>query len=336
MICKKCGREYEDDMPKCLWCDAPNDSKVDSSGTNPADGTDPEEAAPLTECEVRGDQAIYWLKAFFFTSLVMIILPITAIYWKSTNGPLDINLLGIIVGFWVWLVPLYISALSPVLVMLWPVIALATFASCIFLVISLCKCVYHYCGWLHFSETEQSHFSKMRFSPDVAVIRTIIPVIGPVFQYFIFRDLLAQQKEVLERNHQDCRNLPDWLLPVISVSGFVMQSGLLSICILKEWLPIVWFASVFSSIILFASYIKIIRTVTANVSTLRSLTTATSPTADTSSDFPDASSSTPDAPSADAPCNTAASSELCKNSPASDEPNNELDHDTPDNPQRPA
>ena len=335
MICKKCGRKYDDDMPKCLWCDAPNDSKVDSSGTNPADETSQEDAEPLTECEARGKRAEYWLKAFFFTSLVMIILPITAIYWKSTNGPLDINLLGIIVGFWVWLVPLYISALSPVLVMLWPVIALATFASCIFLVISLCKCVYHYCGWLHFSETEQSHFSKMRFSPDVAVIRTIIPVIGPVFQYFIFRDLLAQQKEVLERNHQDCRNLPDWLFPVISVSGFVMQSGLLTISILKEWLPIVWFASVFSGIILFASYIKIIRTVTANMSTLRSLTTATSSIADTSSDFPDTSNSTPDAPSADAPCNTAASDEPNNDTP-SDTPNNELDHDTPDNPQRPA
>ena len=24
MICPKCGRKYEDDMPQCLWCDAPN------------------------------------------------------------------------------------------------------------------------------------------------------------------------------------------------------------------------------------------------------------------------------------------------------------------------
>lgn len=24
MICNKCGKEYEDDMPNCLWCDAPN------------------------------------------------------------------------------------------------------------------------------------------------------------------------------------------------------------------------------------------------------------------------------------------------------------------------
>ena len=25
MICKKCGREFSDDMPKCLWCSAPNE-----------------------------------------------------------------------------------------------------------------------------------------------------------------------------------------------------------------------------------------------------------------------------------------------------------------------
>lgn len=25
MICKKCGREFPDDMPSCLWCGAPND-----------------------------------------------------------------------------------------------------------------------------------------------------------------------------------------------------------------------------------------------------------------------------------------------------------------------
>ena len=286
MICKKCGRKYDDDMPKCLWCDAPNDSKVNSSGTNPADGTDPEETVHLTECEARGKRAEYWLKAFFFTSLVMIILPITAIYWKSTNGPLDINLLGIIVGFWVWLVPLYISALCPVLVMLWPVIALATLASCIFLVISLCKCVYHYCSWLHYSETEQSHFSKMRFFPDDAVICALIPVIGPVFQYFIFKNLLAQQKEVLERNHQDYRNLPGWLLPVISASGFIMQSGLLSICILKEWIPIVWFVSIFSGIFLFVSYIKTIRTITANTRALLSPTETDTPPTDAPDDTP--------------------------------------------------
>lgn len=28
MICKKCGREYEDDMLKCLWCDTPNNNHI--------------------------------------------------------------------------------------------------------------------------------------------------------------------------------------------------------------------------------------------------------------------------------------------------------------------
>ena len=28
MICPKCKRKYEDDMPKCLWCDAPNPNYV--------------------------------------------------------------------------------------------------------------------------------------------------------------------------------------------------------------------------------------------------------------------------------------------------------------------
>lgn len=285
MICKKCGREYEDDMPKCLWCDAPNDSKVNTSTANPADKIEPEKAAPLTECEVRGDQAIYWLKAFFFTSLIMIILPITAIYW-ATNTPFDIELVGIIVYFWLWYVPVLIGALCPPLVLLWPVIALATLASCIFLVISICKSAYHYCRWLHFSKTEQSHFSKMRFSPDDAVICALIPVIGPVFQYFIFRELLARQKEVLEMRHQDYRNLPGWLLPVISASGFIMQSGLLSICILKEWIPIVWFASVLSGIILFASHIKTIRTITANTRALLSPPETDTPPTDAPDDTP--------------------------------------------------
>ncbi|WP_458451053.1 hypothetical protein [Fibrobacter sp.] len=281
MICKKCGREYEDDMPKCLWCDAPNDNKVDPSATNPADETSQEDAEPLTECEVRGDQAIYWLKAFFFTSLIMIILPITAIYW-ATNTPFDIELVGIIVYFWLWYVPILIGALCPLLVLLWPIICLATFTSYIFLVISICKSAYHYCRWLHFSKTEQSHFSKMRFSPDDAIICALIPVIGPVFQYFIFRELLARQKEILEMRHQDYRNLPGWLLPVISASGFIMQSGLLSICILKEWIPIVWFVSIFSGIFLFVSYIKTIRAITANTRALNSLTTNDAPRDETS------------------------------------------------------
>lgn len=30
MICEKCGRKFDDDMPKCLWCDAPNQKYADT------------------------------------------------------------------------------------------------------------------------------------------------------------------------------------------------------------------------------------------------------------------------------------------------------------------
>ena len=37
MICHKCGKEYEDDMPKCLWCDAPNEEAA-APGTTEESG----------------------------------------------------------------------------------------------------------------------------------------------------------------------------------------------------------------------------------------------------------------------------------------------------------
>ena len=78
MICKKCGREYEDDMPKCLWCDAPNESlsSQDECETSSADSEAQEEAykeslKELVDPELerafddnvrRGKSAISWTK----------------------------------------------------------------------------------------------------------------------------------------------------------------------------------------------------------------------------------------------------------------------------------
>ena len=78
MICKKCGREYEDDMPKCLWCDAPNESlsSQDECETSAADSEAQEEAyreslKKLVDPELerafddnvrRGKSAISWTK----------------------------------------------------------------------------------------------------------------------------------------------------------------------------------------------------------------------------------------------------------------------------------
>ena len=78
MICKKCGREYEDDMPKCLWCDAPNESlsSQDGSETASADSeaqreayreslkklVDPELERAFDDNVRRGKSAISWTK----------------------------------------------------------------------------------------------------------------------------------------------------------------------------------------------------------------------------------------------------------------------------------
>lgn len=54
MICKKCGQDFPDDMPKCLWCDAPNEGddkdveileqqewSVDADSEEPMEGEHP-------------------------------------------------------------------------------------------------------------------------------------------------------------------------------------------------------------------------------------------------------------------------------------------------------
>ena len=60
MICRKCGGIYDDDMQKCMWCDAPNE--------NPDQSTDAQEAetaeSALQECEVCSKKAVFWPNSF--------------------------------------------------------------------------------------------------------------------------------------------------------------------------------------------------------------------------------------------------------------------------------
>ena len=50
MICPKCKRKYEDDMPKCLWCDAPNPNygTEDTPESEPESSSEPKKA-PVEE-----------------------------------------------------------------------------------------------------------------------------------------------------------------------------------------------------------------------------------------------------------------------------------------------
>ena len=332
MICKKCGGIYDDDMQKCMWCDAPNE--------NPDQSTDAQEAetaeSALLECEVCSKKAVFWLKFFFIVNLIWLIVFISSNLLYKDFGDLQFTIsqmgfayiAGSILFSW------FVSVMSivtfkfsnpPVIFLSWLEVLLS---------VVFCICVIKCCSWVYSAVKAQRHFSKTRISPDAAAFSGLIPFVFPFAHYFIFTDLLALQKETIDDKSLEYKKI----LNVVLWGGTIVHIGFFVVTDIG-----IWFISVFLSYILIACYIKIIRVITANVSTLHSLASATSPTADTSSDFPDASSSTPDAPSADAPCGSAASSELCKSSPTSDEPNNdtpsdtsnnELDHDTPDNPQR--
>ena len=48
MICKKCGREYEDDMTNCIWCDAVNDEHPDFKKNPPPESPKAPEAPSVS------------------------------------------------------------------------------------------------------------------------------------------------------------------------------------------------------------------------------------------------------------------------------------------------
>ena len=48
MICKKCGREYEDDMTNCLWCDAVNEEHPDFKKNPPPESPKAPEAPSVS------------------------------------------------------------------------------------------------------------------------------------------------------------------------------------------------------------------------------------------------------------------------------------------------
>ena len=318
MICKKCGREYDDDMPKCLWCDAPNDSKVDSSATNPADGTEPEETATLSEYEIYCKNAVFWL-SFFFIGLTILAIP-TEIsiathggfdnyFGELLKGFLLSGILGIFVPF-IFLQFLSGTRANAVGDLLGFGIIINFFLLFVHLFVTSWIAIYKFCAWLHCVLKEHHRYSETDVTPRGAIFCALIPIIFPVYHYMIFKDLLARQKEALGQNSLENAHLPGWMLKAIPFLGFTIQIGWFLGLFVAKGLFAARVLSIILSIILLVCYIKVIKAITANTIALNSLATNDGPT-----DIPD----------------TAASYE-----PSKATPSDELDRGSPDNPQRPA
>ena len=298
MICKKCGRVYGDDMPKCLWCDAPNDNKVDPSGTSPADGTEPEETAALSECEIRAENALRWLKIFFFSLLTSVIIAwVVSLFFDPSlkNGFVDFCARWLLIGGILAVLSLYSIIGIPFFFFFLPFIGPPLFT-----ITSLCIAIYKCSKWLFHAEKELNQFSEVKYVPWNDVDHALILPIFPFIHFFIFRKLFARQKEALDKNKLECKFVPRWVLPGILGGGIAVYASFF--LILSNKSPAISHISIGCFIafviLLFASYIKIIRTITANTSALYSLPdavfTADSPT---------------DTPPTDAPDDTAASTE---------------------------
>lgn len=239
-----------------------------------------------TECDVHAGKALCWLK-FFFISLVASV----AIAWIACLF-IDPELRRGFEDFCArWLVaaiafPFYLPFIIPPL----------------FAVISLCIAIFNCSKWLIHAEKELNRVSEAKFVPWEDVSSALILPLFPFIHFFILKELLTRQKETLDRNNLESETPPQWALPGILGGGIAIYASFF--LILGNRSPALSHISIGCFIafliLLFASYIKIIRTITANTSAFYSLPdavfTADSPTDIQPTDAPDdtAASTEPD------------------------------------------
>jgi energy-converting hydrogenase Eha subunit C len=238
-----------------------------------------------TECDLRAGKTLRWLKIFFLSLIASV-----AIAWIASlfidpelrRGFVDFCARGLLLGAFAF--PIYLPFIIPPL----------------FAVISLCIAVYKCSRWLIHAEKELNRVSEAKLVPWEDVSSALILPLFPFIHFFILKELLSQQKETLDKNNLESETPPQWVLPGILGGGIAAYASFF--LILSNKSPAISHISIGCFIafviLLFASYIKIIRTITANTSALYSLPDAIS-TAD----------SPTDTPPTDAPDDTAASTE---------------------------
>ena len=254
MICKKCGREYEDDMPKCLWCDAPNESlsSQDGDDASTADSEAQEEAyreslKKLVDPELerafddnvrRGKSAISWTKfqivlniLFFFVE-VKTFGAIAAFYGSyKVNAPIprEVNLA-------VWTLIVFFMAIA---------IPFFVFIGKNWL-------------WVYHAHKEQSKFTETFFAPWGAVICYFIPVVN----YFVFKALLENQGNTLKLLGIKAKTESNKLLTWFFI--FNIATPIFNYLTFKSLNTPILFISTILWIILTVLGIKLIKAATAN------------------------------------------------------------------------
>ena len=254
MICKKCGREYEDDMPKCLWCDAPNESlsSQDGDDASTADSEAQEEAyreslKKLVDPELerafddnvrRGKSAISWTKfqivlniLFFFVE-VKTFGAITAFYGSyKVNAPIprEVNLA-------VWTLIVFFMAIA---------IPFFVFIGKNWL-------------WVYHAHKEQSKFTETFFAPWGAVICYFIPIVN----YFVFKALLENQGNTLKLLGIKAKTESNKLLTWFFI--FNIATPIFNYLTFKNLNTPILFISTILWIILTVLGIKLIKAATAN------------------------------------------------------------------------
>lgn len=240
------------------------------------------------EYDVHAGKALRWLKFFFLSLVASVAIAWIACFFidpELRRGFVDFCARGLLLGAFAF--PIYL-----------PFIIAPLFA-----VVSLCIAVYKCSRWLIHAEKELNRVSEAKLVPWEDVSSALILPLFPFTHFFIFKELLSRQKETPDKNNLESETPPRWALPGILGGGIAIYASFF--LILGNRSPAISHISIGCFIafliLLFASYVKIIRTITANTSTLYSLPDVVS-TADSPTGIPDT------APT-DAPDDTAASTE---------------------------
>lgn len=207
MICKKCGREYEDDMPKCLWCDAPREEEPVSAQAelycetykeSPEKLDDAELERTLTKNIYQGQSAISWTKFMIFINIILFFVEI------KTFSTIDAGVEGLKVN-----VPLSNEFFLALFILI---------AFLLFTAVPLCMFIGKNWIWIYHAQKIQCKFTETFFSPGGAVFCCYIPVVN----YFVFKDLLKSQKETLTFLGIDSKPTPNKALIGLLVTSILM------------------------------------------------------------------------------------------------------------------